>query len=152
RAALERMGARRRGHIVFVSSLSGRRGLARMSAYASSKGALHILSQVLRLEAAAVGVHVSEVLPISVRTGFFDAAENRSARPYRPSGLVLTPERVAESIVACLRRPRAEVYPSLWSRLAPILDALFPDLTARLLSWHERRGGAAPAQERPAPG
>src|SRR5438876_6879244 len=104
REALRVMSDRRRGHIINVSSAAARRGLPSMSAYAATKGALHGFTQSLRLEARLFGVAVTEVMPISTRTGFFDAATNRAARPYRPRGIVQTPEYVAERILACIRR------------------------------------------------
>ncbi len=139
RQALASMAARRSGHILNVTSASARRGLARMGAYAPSKGALHVFSQVLRLEAARVGVHVTEVLPISVQTDFFRMAENRTDHAYRPRGLVHTPEQVAACIEQALRRPRAEVYPSFLSRLAFVFETAFPNLTAWLLDVSSRR-------------
>src|SRR5262249_40429972 len=71
RDSLRRMAARGNGHILNVSSAAARRGLPRMSAYAASKHALHGFTQSLRQEAYLLGVLVSEVLPISVRTPFF---------------------------------------------------------------------------------
>ncbi|MBI3925377.1 MAG: SDR family NAD(P)-dependent oxidoreductase [Armatimonadetes bacterium] len=133
REALQRMGARGRGHIVNVSSASARRGLARMTAYSASKAAMHGFSQALRLEAFRQGVHVSEVLPISVATPFFRAAN------YRPQGWVQTPEQVAETIVRVLERGTPEVCTSRWTRLALALDAFAPNLVARLLERVESR-------------
>lgn len=137
RQALTSMSRRRRGQLMNVTSASARRGLARMSAYAPSKGALHVFSQVLRLEAARHGVQVTEVLPISVRTDFFAASENRSGRDYRPRGLVHTPEQLAACIHRAVLRPVPEVYPSFLSRLGFMFETAFPNLTARLLERME---------------
>ncbi|MGE0490318.1 MAG: SDR family NAD(P)-dependent oxidoreductase [Vulcanimicrobiota bacterium] len=131
RDALTSMAGRGRGSIVNVSSASGRRALSRMTAYASTKGAMHALSQALRLEAAPLGVAVTEVLPISVATPFFSAAG------YRPKGLVQTPQWVAQQVVVGILTGRAEVYPSRLSQLALALDGLFPNLVARALAWRE---------------
>ncbi len=139
RQALAGMAERRRGHLINVSSASGRRGLARMSAYAPSKGAMHIFSQVLRMEAASHGVKVTEVLPISVQTDFFAAAENRSGREYRPRGLVHTSDYLARCIYKAVLHPVPEVYPSFLSRLGFVFETAFPNLTARLLEAAERR-------------
>lgn len=133
RQALTSMAPRGRGHILNVSSASARRGLARMSAYAPTKGALHVFSQVLRLEAARHGVKVTEILPISVRTDFFAVAENRTDRSYAPRGLVHTPEQLAVCIHRALERPVAEVYPSALSRLGFALEGCFPNAVAWLL-------------------
>lgn len=137
RQALARMAPRGRGQLINVTSASARRGLARMSAYAPSKGALHVFSQVLRLEAARHGVQVTEVLPISVQTEFFAVSENRSGRDYRPRGLVHTPEQLAACIHRAVLRPVPEVYPSFLSRLGFLFETAFPNLTARILERME---------------
>src|SRR5581483_5068861 len=94
------------------------------------KGAVHAYTHALRMEARAYGVHVSEVLPISVRTRFF---QNVKGEKYRPSGIVLTSEQVADSIVRCAaaRHPKAEVLPYRPIRAVFVLDALFPGLLDR---------------------
>lgn len=141
RQALTSMAPRGQGHLINVSSASARRGLARMGAYAPSKGALHVFSQVLRLEAAPSGVRVTEVLPISVQTDFFASAENRTDRAYRPRGLVHTPEYLAGCIHRAILHPVAEVYPSFLSRVGFVLETMFPNWVAWALErrWPQRR-------------
>jgi hypothetical protein len=46
---------------------------------------------------------------------------------------------VARAIIACIRRPRAEVYPHRWSRALTILNALTPGLTDRFVTRFGRR-------------
>jgi short-subunit dehydrogenase len=139
REALRAMSARRRGHIINVSSAAARRGLLGLGAYAATKGALHGFTQALRLEAQRYGVAVSEVLPISTRTGFFQAATNRTARPYTAAGWVQTPEYVGERIVACARHPVAELHTTPILRPIFALEALAPNLVERLVAWYYRR-------------
>jgi short-subunit dehydrogenase len=142
REALRAMSVRRRGHIINVSSAAARRGLPGLSAYAATKAALHTFTQTLRLEARHQGVAVTEVLPISTSTGFFRAATNRAARPYTPAGWVQTPEYVAERIVACARRPVAELHTMALLRPLFALEALAPNLVERLAVWfYQRRTG-----------
>ncbi len=130
--ALTVMGSRRRGHIINVTSASGRFGLPGVSAYAASKGACHTFTSGLRVEGRLLGVYVTEALPISVSTPFFDTMEGKK---FKPKGVVQTPEKVAESIVRCVcsRRPKAEVLPFPLIRLAFVIDAMFPGLLDRLL-------------------
>jgi short-subunit dehydrogenase len=139
REGLRAMASRRRGHILNISSAAARRGLPGMSAYAATKGALHGFTQSLRLEARRHGVSVTEVLPISVRTGFFSAAANRSARPYSPSGRIQTPEYVADRIVACARRPVAELHTTPFLRPVFALEALAPNWLDRIMAWYYRK-------------
>ena len=142
REVLQVMKERRRGHIINVSSASARCGLPGLGAYAATKGALHNFTQALRLEARRHGVAVSEVLPISTRTGFFEAATNRAARAYSPSGWVQTPEYVAGRIVACARRPVAELHTTPLLRLVFALEALAPNLVERMAAWYYRNARA----------
>lgn len=138
RDALRGMAERGRGHIVNVSSASARRALPGMAVYASTKAAMHALSQALRVEARAAGVRVTEILPMSVRTRFFQDAVNRDARPYAPGGWTVSSEVVAERILRALRHPAAEVYTSTLSRLVLGLDGLCPSVLDAVLA--ARRG------------
>ena len=125
--ALRVMKPRREGRIINVSSAAGLMGSPGVSAYSASKGACHAFTQALRMEARAYGIWVSEILPISVRTKFFD---NLEGDKYQPGGIVLTKERVAESILKCaaMNRPPAEALPYRPIRAVFALDALIPGL------------------------
>jgi short-subunit dehydrogenase len=84
------------------------------------------------MEAKPHGVLVSEVLPISVRTKFFD---NVKGDAYQPKGVVQTPEHVAECVVRCAASSRAmaEVLPYRLVRFAFVLDAALPGFIDRFL-------------------
>ena len=84
------------------------------------------------MEADAYGIFVSEVLPISVRTKFFD---NVAGEKYEPGGIILTKEQVAASIVRCvvMKRPPAEVLPYRLVRAAFTLDAMLPGIFDRFM-------------------
>ncbi len=128
---LPRMYSRNSGRIINVSSAAGQFGCAGMSAYSASKGAIHAYSQAVRVEALAHNVYISEVVPISVRTAFF---QNVRGKTYKPLGIVLTVESVAKCIVNCAERnkPAAEVWPYFWIRMVFILNAFFPGLFVKL--------------------
>jgi short-subunit dehydrogenase len=132
RSAVAVMKQHGRGHIINVSSASARRSLERMSCYGASKGAVHCFSQALRAEVAQDGIAVTEILPISVSTPFFDTAG------YQPKGLVQTPESLAVLVErAILRRP-AELCSSRLAQWGFVLDCLAPNLVAYLMNWHTR--------------
>ena len=135
RQAMRAMQARRHGHILNLTSAAARRSLPRIGAYGASKAALHGLTQSLRLEAEGSGVRISEVLPISVTTPFFQRAG------YRPRGLTQTPESVAEQILLCLDRNQAERTTHWPTALGFALDALFPNWVAALLARRYRKKG-----------
>ena len=85
---LQRMQERKSGRIINISSAAGQFGCANMSTYSASKGAVHAYTQAMRVEARVHNIWVSEVVPISVRTPFFERARGKA---YRPLGVVITP-------------------------------------------------------------
>jgi len=144
REALQIMGARRSGRILNVSSAAGRFGAAGVSAYSATKGAVHIYSQAIRPEAAKLGISITELLPISVRTPFFDSARGEK---YQPAGIVITPERVASSLLRCatMPNPPAEMYPYRPVQLGFIIETLLPNVVARFAAKRH----AKDTQEKP---
>lgn len=65
--AIPSMLERRRGHLVGVSSLAGRRALPGAADYSASKAALAVFMEGLRLDLAPAGLRVTDVQP-----GFVD--------------------------------------------------------------------------------
>lgn len=139
--ALRCMAARHFGYILNVTSAAGRFGSPTVSAYSASKGAVHAYTQALRIEASAYNVRVSEVLPISVRTQFFDSVKGKT---YQPGGVILTPEQVAQSIVraAGQKYPPAEVLPYRPVRLVFAIDSLLPGALGRFAGRNYLRSAA----------
>lgn len=144
RAVLPHFRARDRGHLVIVSSIVGQRGIAQMSGYSATKAAQVAFAEALRTEFSGSGIHVSVVYPISTETEFRDAM----ARDYGHSVTGLGPKQsvddVARAIVACLRRPRPEVYPHRWSKALTVLNALAPGMADRLVRKYGRRRSLQP--------
>lgn len=132
REAVKVMKTERRGQIINISSASARRSLERMSCYGASKAAVHGFTQALRAEVACCGIAVTEILPISVSTPFFDAAG------YRPKGLVQTPESIAGLVERAIVTRPAELCSSTLTRWGFVLDSLAPNFVARLMNWHTR--------------
>ncbi len=73
RAVGNGMVKRNRGHIVNIGSVAGLYPIS-SSVYGSSKGAIHSLSQNLRLELRGTRVRVTEICPGRVATNFFNIA------------------------------------------------------------------------------
>ena len=96
RAVLPRLRAQGHGHIVNVSSISGRLPLANGSAYAASKFALTGWSESLFLELRDFGIKVSTVYPGSVDTG------SHRHDPNADHSWKVTPEEVGEACRAIL--------------------------------------------------
>ena len=146
REALKHMAERGKGAIINVSSCAARHGLPGMSTYASTKAAMHVFSQSLRLEARSMGVSVTELLPLSVRTSFFENARNRSSVGYEVSSIVTTPEHIAKMCLQSVIRPRAEMYTSSLARLSLVLDAISPWFFDTLVMRQRRKRFNSPVK------
>jgi short-subunit dehydrogenase len=130
RPALELMLAAGQGHILICSSCLSKVGVPFYGAYSASKACQDHIARALRAEVAGSGVRVSSVHPIGTRTEFFQEADRRSGGRsfaiHTPERFMQRPERVARAIVACLRRPRGEVWTSTSTRLAFAAAVAFP--------------------------
>lgn len=155
-AALPVLRARGDGHLLACSSCLSKIAMPYFGAYSATKAAQDHISRAMRLELAGSGIYVSSVHPIRTRTEFFDETDRRSD----PTGqtmrkrlaIMQPPERVADAVVACLRRPRGEVWTSTSMRTAMGLATIFPRTADRLLSLALKRRMNRRAQEaRPAP-
>ena len=120
-----RMAARREGRIVNVSSLMGKVAAPTMATYSATKFAILGFTQALRSELAAHNIRVTALLP-----SLTDTDMARGLQLFR--GLVpATPEQVARTLVAGLRRESAEILVGWQSHLALQFNRLAP----RLLEW-----------------
>lgn len=121
-----------RGHLLITSSCLSRFTLPYFAAYSATKAAQTQVARSLRLELAEEGIEVSVIHPITTTTEFFDAAADaagaarRGIPDHAPRLFVQPPERVARAIARCLRRPRAEVWTSLITRLVAGAMVAFP--------------------------
>jgi short-subunit dehydrogenase len=134
RDAFRLMAERGYGQIVNVSSAAARRTLPGLSVYGSTKAAMHAFTQALRVEGRRAGIRVTEILPMSVRTPFFENAHNRSERSYAVGSFSTTPERLAQKIYDATRKPVPEVYTSGLARIVLGLDACFPKIMDAILT------------------
>jgi short-subunit dehydrogenase len=122
--------------IVNVASTAGRVARARTGSYSASKFALVGWTDALFAEERPYGVHVGMVLPGFIATEGFPATELRERALTRWT--VSKPEKVAEAIVECGLRGKAERYVPRPYALAAVARILAPRLVRRVLS-----GGAA---------
>jgi short-subunit dehydrogenase len=117
------------GHLVYVTSIAGRLGVAGEAAYAATKAGLDAFAQSLRMELAGTRLRVSVVVPGVVDTPFFI----RRGQPYaRRRPRPLPPERVAEALVAAIVSDRAEVYVPGWLRVPVAVKGVLPATYRRL--------------------
>jgi uncharacterized protein len=106
RALTPGMVQRRRGHMVFVSSISGQAASPSSSVYSATKFGLRGFALGLREDLHPYGVGVSAVLPGFIReAGMF--ADSHARLP--PGVGTRSPEQVAHAVIAAIDRNRAEV-------------------------------------------
>ena len=100
------MVKRRKGHIINIGSIAGLYPLS-SSVYGGSKGAVHLISQNLRLELSGTGVRCTEINPGRVDTEFFDIAfDNKNDALNMRTGLtMLKPIDIANSVLFALQAP-----------------------------------------------
>jgi short-subunit dehydrogenase len=130
RALLPGMLERGRGHVVLVSSLSGKVASARSAIYSATKFGLRGFAAGLREDAEESGVGVTVVFPGFVSdAGFF--AESGVKLP-RWVG-TRTPEHVAAAVVRGVEQERAELdVAPLSLRLGTRISELAPVTAARV--------------------
>jgi NAD(P)-dependent dehydrogenase (short-subunit alcohol dehydrogenase family) len=139
RAALPVFRTQGHGHLIFVSSIVGRRGIAQMSGYSATKAAQAGFCESLRTEFAGTGIHVSIVYPVSTETEFRTAMERDYGHTVSGLGPKQSVDDVAASIVGCVRRPVPEVYPHRLSKALTIVNAVAPGFTDTLVRKYGRR-------------
>jgi short-subunit dehydrogenase len=139
RAALPVFRAQGSGHLVIMSSIVGRRGIAQMSAYSATKSAQVGFAEGLRAEFAGTDIHVSVVYPVSTTTEFRHAMERDYGHSVAGLGPKQSVDEVARAVVTCIRRPRPEVYPHALSRALTVLNAVAPGLTDTVVRKYGRR-------------
>jgi short-subunit dehydrogenase len=130
RALAPAMAERGRGHLVFISSLSGKVASASSSIYSATKFGLRGFALGLREDLRASGVGVSVVLPGFIReAGMFAAADIEL-----PRGVgTRSPDQVAQAVVRAIEDNRAEVdVAPIGLRLGASLAGLAPELAARM--------------------
>jgi short-subunit dehydrogenase len=128
RALAPGMVERRRGHMVFVSSLSGRATSPSSSVYSATKFGVRGFALGLREDLHPHGVGVSTVLPGFIReAGMF--ADSGARLP--PGVGTRSPEEVARAVVTAIERNRAEIVVApLTMRIGATIAGVAPGLAA----------------------
>jgi short-subunit dehydrogenase len=141
RAALPVFRRAGHGHLIVVSSIVGRRGIAQMSGYTATKAAQVGFVESLRTEFVGTGIHVSVVLPVSTETEFREAMARDYGHSIKGLGPSQSADTVAAAVLRCVRRPAAEVYPHATSRALTVINAIAPGFADGLVRKYGRRRG-----------
>ncbi|WP_075674664.1 oxidoreductase [Stenotrophomonas sp. TD3] len=95
KAVLPHMRARRRGHILNITSMGGFITMPGIAWYCGSKFALEGISEVLGKEVASFGIHVTAVAPGSFRTDWAGRSMARAPRSIEDYDALFDPIRSA---------------------------------------------------------
>jgi short-subunit dehydrogenase len=130
------MRAKRRGHLLFVSSLYGKAASPGTAVYSATKYGLRGFAAALRQDLRSAGIGVSVVFPGIIR----DAGMFADAKVDVPTGVgTSTPDDVGRAVVAAIEKNRGEIdVAPLPMRLVSTAAGLAPEFVAGL----QRRIGA----------
>ena len=125
KAVLPQMRLQKSGLIINVTSIAGYMGLPFRSVYSSSKGALELITEALRMEVKPFGINVVNVAPGDFAT---DIASRRFHAPVKQGSAYekiygqqlstinehvndgMSPEKMAEAIYAIMKCKRPKVH------------------------------------------
>jgi short-subunit dehydrogenase len=129
RALAPAMVARGRGHLVFVSSLSGKAAAPGSSLYNATKFGLRGFGLAMRAELRGTGVGVTNINPGFIR----DAGMFADSGVKLPPGVgTKTPEQVADAVVDAIAHNRAEVNVApVGLRVGTAIASVAPEAAAR---------------------
>jgi uncharacterized protein len=124
----EKMVARGRGHIVFISSISGKVAARGTSIYSATKFGMRGFAMGLREDLHGTGVGVSTIFPGFIR----DAGMFHNTGVKLPAGAgTRTPEDVANAVLRAIRDNPAEINVAAFEQVAGAYLAGFaPELVA----------------------
>ena len=151
KAVLPHMRARRRGHILNITSMGGFITMPGIAWYCGSKFALEGISEVLAKEVAAFGIHVTAVAPGSFRTDWagrsmvrspraiedYDALFDpiRSAREAKSGQQLGDPVKAAQAMLQLIDSPTPPTHLLLGSDAVQLVRGKLQDLAAGIEAW-----------------
>jgi len=137
KAVLPGMLARRRGHVVAISSVAGKVATPLRSGYAAAKFALHGFYDALRAEVWKRGITVTVIVPGFIRTDVSINAVTGSGAPYgtmdSKQATGMDPGVCADRIWRAVQAGKSEALIGGVETLAAYLKRLSPTLTERVI-------------------
>ena len=127
RLVLEGMIERRRGHVVMMSSLGGKKGSPYSATYAATKAGMIAWTSGLRIELEGTGVSASVICPGFVsEAGMFAVRTQKAPRVLGTS----TPEAVVRAVLRAIQRDVGEIIVNPGPvRLMLVFEHLSPGFT-----------------------
>ena len=117
------------GSLVQICSIASLMPLCCMSTYSSSKSALLMFNESLRME---TDVHLLSVMPGRIDTGFSSRAVKKRECPDTPGNRSSSPDKLADKVFqAVQKRKKTLIYPA-WYRVVVFISRLFPAVTRKV--------------------
>lgn len=117
------------GSLVQICSIASLMPLCCMSTYSSSKSALLMFNESLRME---TDVHLLSVMPGRIDTGFSSRAVKMRDCPDTPGNRSSSPEKLADKVFnAVLKRKKTLIYPA-WYRVVVFISRMLPSVTRKI--------------------
>jgi short-subunit dehydrogenase len=130
RELVPRLVERGAGHLVFISSLSGKAATARASVYCATKFGLRGFALTLREDLRGSGVGVSVVMPGTIRDAGMFADSGVTAPALMGTG---KPEQVGAAVVRAIERNRGELSVApIRQRALSAMAANAPEISGRV--------------------
>jgi len=139
-AVLPAMRKQGTGSIINVASLAGRRGISPLGGYCATKFALVGLTEALRTEPEAKGIHIGLVLPGVVDTPMAQHFRQDSRMPNWPSSLDMPSEWVVAAILLAVRFGLREISVPPGAATLEIIGELAPAISDALIRWTSAAG------------
>jgi hypothetical protein len=135
-AALPHLLQQKKGHIVWVSSILGKKAFPFSGSYCATKFAQVAVGEALWGELKGTGVGISVVCPGYTSSEFQTSArKTKSLLSMRRPGGGQRPELVARAIVGAIRHRKREVHLTRSGKLLCLLSRFFPNLVHHTLAW-----------------
>ena len=133
-AVIPHFKKRRQGHIVLVSSINGKKGMAGSAAYSATKFAQVGLGEALWAELKDFGINVSVVCPGYTETEFHATATDRSGSGGKRSSRGQSALKAAEAIEKAVRKNTREVHLTFSGKLILLIERISNNLAMLIMA------------------
>lgn len=143
KAVLPSMLKAKNGHFVVVSSLSGKFGVPKLSAYAGSKHALHGFFESLRTEVGKAGINISFIIPGFINTPILrkgiDGKGNITGKNLAVNEKGMSSDECAMKMVRAIKKGKQETLIGGSEKLSVYLYRFFPGAFNLVMASHPLR-------------
>jgi NAD(P)-dependent dehydrogenase (short-subunit alcohol dehydrogenase family) len=137
KAALPHLKQSGGGALIMITSVEAVQAIPYHAAYAASKHGLRAMAEVIRMELAAedAPVSVTNIMPASIDTPFFDVAKTKLGVKPRAVPPVYEPEVVARSILFAAEHPSRDLAAGGAGKSFIMLKRISPAAADKLMAW-----------------